>query len=155
MPNIKPLTRRTRKFQVVDGEVEPSQSRRVGEDLEETANWLPELLKRLVTLMNLKQNWDGEDGLPVRELCAVEAARVLAVALEYGAPKPHISPTPDGGVAFEFTYGKRELGLDIEDDLSLGVLREYEDGRYDEKPVESDLLQAVAQREIKWLVRGR
>lgn len=154
MANIKLLTPKTRNFQVIDEEAEPSHAIPDNEYPGSDSPWLPELRERLKVLLNLKQNWDGEDGLPIRKDCAAVAVVVLEIASDYHVPKPHISPTPDGGVAFEITHEGRELGLDIEDDLSLGVLREHEDGSYHEKDIAKERLLSAAQREIQWLLRG-
>ena len=154
MADVDFLTSETSEFEVIPWGVEPSHANRDQEDPGRESTWLPELRKRLETLLNLKQNWDGEDGLPIRKDCAAIAAAVLEIASEYRVPKPHISPTPDGGVAFEITHQGRELGLDIEDDLSLGVLREHENGSYAEEDVEKERLLSAVQREIQWLLRG-
>lgn len=154
MADVDILTSETSEFEVIPVGIEPSHANWEEEDSASDSPWLPELRKRLEILLNLRQNWDGEDGLPVRKDCAAIAAAVLEIASKYRVPKPHISPTPDGGVAFEITHQGRELGLDIEDDLSLGVLREHEDGSYHEKDIAKERLLSAAEREIQWLLRG-
>ena len=155
MASIKLLTPKTRKFQVIDGEAEPSHASPDKEYPGTGPTWLPELLGRLEVLMNLRQGWDGENGLPVIDDCADEALVILVMASERDTPKPHISPTPDGGISFEISKAGRELGLDVEHDLTLGILRKDADGSYTEKEVARDLMRMVARRELQWLMSGK
>ena len=148
------LTQETREFKVVDRDIKPSHATPGEQSPGSASPWLLELLCRLEKLMNLKRNWDGEDGLPVIDDCADEALAILVMASERAAPKPHISPTPDGGISFEFSKAERELGLDVEDDLTLGILRKHADGSYTEKEVAHDLMRMMARRELQWLMTG-
>ncbi len=154
MSRVTDLTPDTNAFEMFDEGNPASHARIVEEGLEEATNWLPDLLKRLATLKNLKQNWDGENGLPVIDDCADEAIAILVMASERDTPKPHISPTPDGGISFEFSKAGRELGLDVEDNLTLGILRKHTDGSYAENEVAHDLMRMMARREIQWLMSG-
>ena len=154
MADVDFLTTETSEFEVIDWGVEPSHANREEEDPGSASPWLPELLGRLEALMNLKHNWDGEDGLPVIDDCASEAMAILVMANERGTPKPHISPTPDGGISFEFSKAGRELGLDVEDDLTLGILRKRADGSYTEDVVPRKRMRMRARQELQWLMSG-
>lgn len=154
MSRVTDWTPHTDAFKVSDEGNAASHAQIVEEGFGEPTNWLLELLERLETLKNLKQNWDGENGLPVIDGCADEAVAILVKASERHTPKPHISPTPDGGISFEISNAGRELGLDIEHDLTLGILRKDVDGKYTEKEAAHDLMQMMARRELLWLMSG-
>ena len=154
MADLDFVTPETSAFEVIDWGIEPAHASPDEEDPGSISPWLPELLGRLEALMNLKRNWDGQDGLPVVDDCADEALAILVMASERATPKPHISPTPDGGISFEFSKAGRELGLDVEDDLTLAILRKHADGSYTENAVAHDLMRMLAGRELQWLMSG-
>lgn len=75
---------------------------------------LSRLNARLDALLDLDDGWlDGEGEAPTG-LAIKSARRVLTAAIESGADRPRIYPTPDGNVSAEWVIG--DWGADAEFD---------------------------------------
>jgi hypothetical protein len=76
--------------------------------------WLEQARRQLDAIAGLPQGWDSH-GSPPPETRNVEAAWTLLVCLcqAAGLPKPHISPTPSGGVQFEWEQGPRYFEVEL------------------------------------------
>jgi len=76
--------------------------------------WLPDASKQLDALAQLGSGWDGADAeSPDREI--VQSGSQILQALDWLSmiPKPHINPTPDGGVQFEWESGSRYFEIEL------------------------------------------
>ena len=81
------------------------------------------MLKQIDVMPN-KPDWDSYGALPVTESAKTTArsiARLLALS-------PHVGPTNDGGIAFEFDDNNSGLSVTVNPDGSLGI------NWYDEEP---------------------
>ncbi len=88
---------------------------------------LEALDNRIAELAELKPGWLDGAGAPLT-LAALEKARItLTELLLLDAPRPHIYPTPEGGVQAEWAAGAHEISVTFEPDGSsyaLAVKRE-------------------------------
>lgn len=75
-------------------------------------NWLEDVAKQLREIASLPKGWDSY-GSPAPDVRKVQAAwgllNILFRVLEF--PKPHVNPTPDGGVQFDWEEGQRYFEL--------------------------------------------
>lgn len=80
--------------------------------------WLYIARKQLDAIEDLPRGWDSH-GADSPNPAIVEAARTLLRCLRSGGdfPKPHINPTPTGGVQFEWVSDSLYLEVDVDDDV--------------------------------------
>jgi len=69
----------------------------------------------------LEAGWDGEDAEPVSEATRTTAGNVLmkiaqALLRSNAASFPHVRPSPDGSVSFNWVQGNRELAMFVNED---------------------------------------
>lgn len=78
------------------------------------AEWLPEVRRQLAAITALPNGWDSH-GAPSPDPKKLAAARGLLECLCENAdlPKPHVNPTPSGGVQFEWEVGPRYFELEV------------------------------------------
>lgn len=62
----------------------------------------------------LPDNWDGYGAQPVDGIAQESAIQMLRTFMGFGVPRPDISPTSNGGVAFEWERSQVNLSLEIE-----------------------------------------
>jgi hypothetical protein len=83
-------------------------------------DWLSEGLRQLEAIEQLPDGWDSRGGeRPNTKI--VNAARSLLIALSAAdddVTKPHIYPTPSGGVQFHWESTSRYFEIDVVDDLT-------------------------------------
>jgi hypothetical protein len=90
--------------------------------------WLRAAMRQLDAIEDLPRGWDSHGGEPP-DPAIVDAARTLIRSLRTGGdfPKPHINPTPSGGVQFEWENDSAylEVEVDAEDHAKFF----FQDGR--------------------------
>jgi hypothetical protein len=76
--------------------------------------WLDAAVKQLRAIAELPQSWDG-DAAAAPDRRILDAGRDLLRSLHQvpGIPKPHINPTRDGGVQFEWESDTGYFELEI------------------------------------------
>jgi hypothetical protein len=77
-------------------------------------HWLQEAARQFQAIGKLPEGWDG-DGALRPEADSLEAAWGLLVALcsAGNLPKPHVHPTRDGGVQFEWESATRYFEIEV------------------------------------------
>lgn len=77
-------------------------------------DWLEDAGRQLRAIAKLADDWDGH-GAPSPNANWLKAAWGLLVSLcsVAGLPKPHVNPTPRGGVQFEWENGPRYLEVEL------------------------------------------
>ena len=74
---------------------------------------MKEAEKRLEELVNLKDNWDGYGGIPVKPKNADYALEILKQVYDPSFPSPHIVPSNNGGLQIEWYTAIGEIQLYI------------------------------------------
>lgn len=76
--------------------------------------WLPDVHRQLQAIAALPPGWDSY-GSPSPDAHIIEAARGLLLCLcqAEALPKPHVNPTPRGGVQFEWEAGDRYFEVEV------------------------------------------
>ncbi len=94
------------------------------------AGWLSEVVRQLHAIEQLPNNWDGSGGVSIEPQTVVAARSLieLVVANASKMDKPHISPTPAGGVQFDWDSGGRYLEIEVTDPKSARYFFEDRDG---------------------------
>lgn len=79
--------------------------------------WLTTVSCQLRAIQGLSQNWDSSGGAPPKPqtLMAAQSLLQLIAANTSDVDKPHISPTPVGGVQFDWQSGNRYLEVEVTD----------------------------------------
>ena len=79
-------------------------------------NWLAEATVQLSAILNLSDGWDSR-GAERPDAKVVRSASNLLTHLFRAAdiPKPHINPTPSGGVQFDWESGGRYFEIELID----------------------------------------
>jgi hypothetical protein len=80
-------------------------------------DWMPEALRQLDAIERLPDGWDSRGGRrPEREILATARTFLAAlVAADDELVKPHIHPTPSGGVQFHWESGSRYFEIELVD----------------------------------------
>ena len=87
--------------------------------------WVEPLLKRLMQLLPLPQDWDSYGGLPVAPANVWAAWHVLTRLMREQLPLPALVPTRRGGVQIE--WHRRGIDLEIEVLAAGRLLVSFED----------------------------
>ena len=78
------------------------------------APWLAEADAQLDAIEHLTTGWGGQGaGRPDPELIQVGRELLESLASEAGIPKPHVNPTPSGGVQFEWESASRYFEVEV------------------------------------------
>jgi len=79
-----------------------------------SSDWLPEVRLQLDAIKRLPHGWDSHDS-PPPDTRVIEAGWGLLLCLCEGGelPRPHVNPTPSGGVQFEWEAGDRYFELEV------------------------------------------
>jgi hypothetical protein len=77
-------------------------------------DWLPQARLQLDAIQSLPRGWDSY-GSPSPDPRLIEAGWGLLLCLceAGGLPKPHVNPTRNGGVQFEWEAGDRYFELEV------------------------------------------
>jgi len=77
-------------------------------------DWLDDVRRQLQAIAALPAGWDSY-GSPSPDVRVLEAAWGLLLCLcqAEGFPKPHVNPTPRGGVQFEWESGDRYFEIEV------------------------------------------
>ena len=84
-----------------------------------TSEWLADRTHRLHELAELQENWDSYGAHPPAEASVKQAETLLNLMAELDADAPHLYPTVDGGIAFEWTYPGWSVEIAINPDGKL------------------------------------
>jgi hypothetical protein len=86
-------------------------------------DWLPHVEGQLDALPDLPENWDSY-GAPPPATKTVEAARefLRSLAAVKPTPQPYVSPTPTGGVFFQWQSGKHDLEIEVVSESTVEYL---------------------------------
>ena len=81
---------------------------------ETQCDWLPFIEKQLDAVAALPDGWDSY-GAPCPDVHLIESGRGLirCLAQVNDLPRPHVNPTPAGGVQFEWEAGGRYFEIEI------------------------------------------
>ena len=96
----------------------------------DTAPWLPDALRQLEAIRQLRPGWDTRGAAvpnPATVASAADIARTLAAAADIA--RPHIHPTPSGGVQFEWEAGPRYFEIELLDGATAKYYFEDRDAR--------------------------
>ena len=79
-----------------------------------SCDWLEETGRQFRAIANLPHGWDS-CGSPPPDVYKVDAAWALLSSLCQAAdlPKPHVNPTPSGGVQFDWEEGPRYFEIEV------------------------------------------
>lgn len=88
--------------------------------------WIDDAVEQLVAISELSAGWDSS-GAPSPDKSILQGAFGLLKCLhECGdIPRPHINPTRDGGVQFEWESGSRYFEIEVVAPMAAGYF--YED----------------------------
>jgi len=82
---------------------------------EPSCNWLPSVQKQFQAIASLPENWDSYGASRPRESILNGAWNLIAsISQMPGVPKPHVNPTRNGGVQFEWEAGERYFEVEVE-----------------------------------------
>ena len=78
------------------------------------SSWLADVEKQLKAIISLPNGWDSY-GAPSPDVSLLKGAWNLIQCLSEvpGVPKPHVNPTRNGGVQFEWEAGDRYFELEV------------------------------------------
>lgn len=82
------------------------------------------VLRNLLEMADLKENWDSEGARPVDPACIVRAARALVELHERCGPLPSVVPTREGGVQLEWEDERGYAEVEFLPDGRAGYLLE-------------------------------
>jgi hypothetical protein len=97
----------------------------------ELSQWQIEAIRKLFQLLALDSDWDSYGSPPPSEVAVTAAGRlILGIDLDYFV-SPRIVPVSGGGVQLEWSFGSREIEIEIDDEASAGYLKSHQG-----KPIE-------------------
>ena len=92
----------------------PPRDRRVRPTIH--GDWLAEAAGQLSAIQNLSDGWDSHGAARPRVQVVRNAASLLTSLVSAAdIPKPHINPTPSGGVQFDWEAGGRYFEIELID----------------------------------------
>ena len=102
-----------------------------------SAKWQVELLTKICSLLQLRDNWDGYRTLSPRRDAGMFALEVLHQAMRPRTPLPQVVPSSDGGIQLEW----HERGIDLELHVTTPYHCElwFEDHRSGQEPLSLEL----------------
>lgn len=78
------------------------------------ADWFEDALAQFRAIVGLPLGWDSNDAaLPDPKLVQIAAALLYRLAKSGRVSKPHINPTRQGGIQFEWEAGSRSLEVEV------------------------------------------
>jgi hypothetical protein len=83
-------------------------------------SWLYQVIRQLQAIKDLPDGWDSHGGQSP-DPCVVQSACALIAALSTADPalaKPHVHPTPSGGVQFHWESGRRYFEIELVDPMT-------------------------------------
>ncbi|MEX0804430.1 MAG: hypothetical protein WD688_14105 [Candidatus Binatia bacterium] len=82
-----------------------------------------EAIRKLLQLLTLSHGWDSYDSPPPSEVAIMAAVRlILGIDIDYFV-SPRIVPVSGGGVQLEWSFGSREVEIEINDERLAGYLK--------------------------------
>jgi hypothetical protein len=92
-------------------------------------DWLDEVARQFRAIANLPHGWDSY-GSPPPDIRKLDAAWGLLTCLCQASdlPKPHVNPTPDGGVQFEWEEGERCFEIVVAGEAATYLFCDYHAG---------------------------
>jgi hypothetical protein len=83
--------------------------------------WLEGIANRCQEFTELASNWDTYGAPPVSSITARAAVTLLARMAPAGLPAPHVFPTAQGGVQFEWQMHGRELEIAFDTPTQVSI----------------------------------
>ena len=92
-------------------------------------DWLEDVEQQFRAIANLPHGWDSY-GSPPPDIGNLNAAAVVLQRLCRGAdlPKPHVNPTPSGGVQFDWEEGSRYFEIEVAEGAVTYLFCDYDAG---------------------------
>jgi hypothetical protein len=79
-----------------------------------SCDWLQEVFDQLQAIADLPDNWDSYGAYRANEQILISARGLIqSLACVDGISKPHVNPTPDGGVQFEWESGRQYFEVEV------------------------------------------
>ena len=103
---------------------------------EPPAVWSREVIKRICTLGDLKENWDSYGARRIDPFCAMAAVDLILSVMGADVPIPAVVPTSRGGVQLEWHCGGMDLEIVVESPSRFRIA--FEDEQANEQ-IESEL----------------
>ncbi len=89
----------------------------------ELSQWQIEAIRKLLQLLALPRDWDSYGSLPTSEVAVTASVHlILGIDLDYFV-SPRIVPVSGGGVQLEWSFGSREVEIEISDERSAEYLK--------------------------------
>ena len=117
--------------------------------------WWDDAARQFEAILRLPGGWDSHGGDPPDpDIVAAARGLLRQLCAAVAVPRPHINPTPSGGVQFEWEQGGRYFELETIDettavwfyqDSALGIDDEGELGVADSLDAALDYIQRVAE----------
>ena len=109
-------------------------------------DWLEDVAKQFRAIANLPHGWDSY-GSPPPDIRKLDAAWGLLTRLcqvsEFS--KPHVNPTPDGGVQFDWEEGQRYFEIEVAQRAVTYLFCDYDAGVEDSGEIfDEDPLDRIA-----------
>lgn len=86
-------------------------------------DWLRQALGRLEIVASLPRGWDSEGGRPPNAQLVTAAADLLRDLEGDDLPLPFVCPIAGGGLQLEWSFGGKEVELELVDERTIGFLR--------------------------------
>jgi hypothetical protein len=86
-------------------------------------DWLRQALDRLYSVASLPYGWDSEGGPPPNSQLVTAAADLLRDLQRDDLPLPSVCPIAGGGLQLEWSFGGKEVELELVDECTIGFLR--------------------------------
>src|SRR2546427_5293119 len=85
--------------------------------------WQARTIRRIYELLLLPRNWDSYGSPPPTRVAANRAIQVIRGINPDSFLSPRVIPVPGGGVQLEWSFGEREVEIEIDDDGSVEYLK--------------------------------
>lgn len=91
--------------------------------LGDLSQWQVQGIKNLVEVVSLPDNWDSYGSRPPAQTAVTSAIQlIMGINLDYFL-SPRVVPVSGGGVQLEWSFGAREVEIEIDDDGSVEYLK--------------------------------
>jgi Arc/MetJ-type ribon-helix-helix transcriptional regulator len=98
------------------------------------ADWFEDALAQFRAIVGLQPGWDSNNAAsPDPKLVQVAAALLYRLAKSRRVSKPHINPTRQGGIQFEWEVGSRSLEVEVVSENCAAYLFQDGDARIEQE----------------------
>ncbi len=99
------------------------------------SRWQIQAITKILGLLSLPNDWDSYGSPPPTEIAATSAIQLVTdINLDYFL-SPRVVPVPGGGVQLEWSFGPREVEIEIDDDGSVEYLKTEKGNPIEEKQI--------------------